>query len=110
MPRGKTYKIDYEKIEIPSDKDYENYDTNERRAYLLQEIKERGTSQLIGRTQMAKKFGTSASNVTQDILEAIAQSLAINKGEEIIEKDYIDLQLADKIRFYLKVREDEEKK
>ena len=110
MPKGKTYKVDYEKIEIPSDKDYQDFDVNERRAYLLERIKEKGTSQLVGRTDNANRFNTSPSVITQDILEGIAQSLAINKGEEIIEENYIDLQLKDRIRFYLKVRRDEEKK
>lgn len=110
MPKRKIYVPDYDRMEVPSDKPLEDFDTHERRAYLLEKIKEKGSSQLIGRTKMAKKFGTSPSNVTQDILESIARSLAVNEGEDIIEKDYVDLQLKDKILFYLEMRKDEEKK
>lgn len=52
----------------PSEKDYEEWNVNERRAYLLDKIQnDYGLPDSVPRVEMGKKFGVSHAQIYQDI-------------------------------------------
>lgn len=57
----------YHKVPLNENKAYEDYNANERRAYLLREIKEVGLPSSINKSSMGDKFGVSHVQIHHDI-------------------------------------------
>jgi len=76
-------KINYHEIDIPNPdkKPKEKWDTEERRAYILDLIVEKGHPKFINQTKIAQEFGVSQPAIHDDI-DAIADSVNDYLGEK----------------------------
>lgn len=59
--------INYRTVEIPKDKETNNYSYVERRADLLKIIERRGHPQAINQSRIKKKYGVSQSQISHDL-------------------------------------------
>lgn len=78
-------KINYEQIETPDNSNYEDWSYAQRRAYLLQKIKNAGHPRLINQREIAKQFGVDPSQINYDI-NAIADSVNEYLGKDAVFK------------------------
>lgn len=58
---------DYKNVVLPDHKDYEEWNANERRAYILKEIEKRGIPKNLPKQDIAHQFGVVPSRITQDL-------------------------------------------
>ena len=84
MTQGTDKYPDYFYVNVPENKPFEEFDTSERRAYLLKKAIEKGTPRAINQTKMAKKFDKTQQQISQDINGALVKS--INQHLEDSEK------------------------
>ena len=73
--------IDYASTEIPDEDEEppEQWHYTERRAWLLREIRRRGTPSAVSRVDAADRFGVTHGQISQDIT-ALAESAAEHRG------------------------------
>ena len=64
--------IDYRNVDIPTDKDSEEYTYAERRAEILTLIEQSGHPGLLSRSQLANRYGCSHSTISNDINNVLA--------------------------------------
>jgi len=67
----------YYEIPVPDGDDFEEWSYNERRAYILEKIIEKGDPNLVSRTKMGEKFGVSQQQISKDI-HRISKSILDN--------------------------------
>ena len=76
---GSSNQPDYEAIEIPS-KPPTEYHYTERRAELLQQIKDLGHPALLNQTEQAERYGVSQQQISKD-LDRLAEHILADLGE-----------------------------
>lgn len=59
--------IDYESIDIPEDKAPSEYSYTERRAEILERIKEAGHPKAVNQSELADRYGCSDPNIHKDM-------------------------------------------
>lgn len=62
-----TGSIDYEAVEIPEDKEPVDYSYAERRADVLERIKEAGHPKAVNQSDLADRYGCSQQNISKDM-------------------------------------------
>ena len=67
--------IDYAAVNLPTSKDFENWGHPERRAYLLQEIREVGHPGALNQSALARQFDVDPSTIHHD-LDVLADAIA----------------------------------
>lgn len=59
--------IDYRSIDLPDEEPYEEWTYGQRRAFLLEEVKEVGHPRLLHNSELADQFGVNPSTITRDL-------------------------------------------
>lgn len=77
-PKGS---IDYSNIEIPRDKPPTDWTYAERRAEILKLILEAGHPGLVSRTELAKRYGVTPTQITMDINQ-ITEGIREHMGKD----------------------------
>ncbi|WP_423744755.1 hypothetical protein V5735_01550 (plasmid) [Haladaptatus sp. SPP-AMP-3] len=66
--------IDYESVEIPTDKSPEEYHYSQRRADILRQVNDVGHPRLLNQRELADRYDTSPPNIHND-LQVLAEYL-----------------------------------
>lgn len=75
-----TREIDYESVEIPDEKAPSEYSYAERRAEILERIKEAGHPRLVNQAEIADEFGCTRQNIHKD-MNALAEFVDETLGD-----------------------------
>ena len=75
MTRGSKEYPDYLYISTPDEKSLEEYDTDERRAWIMDRIVEKGSPSAVNQHTIADKFGVSQQTICKDINNALPKSV-----------------------------------
>lgn len=59
--------IDYEAVDVPEDKEAADYSYAERRAEILDRIKDAGHPRRINQTELADRYGCTQQNISKDM-------------------------------------------
>ena len=85
MAEGTDKYPDYFYIDVPDEKPLDEFETHERRAWLLERAIEKGTPRAINQQQVAKKFDVCQQQISQDINNALIKSINqhLESGEKL---------------------------
>lgn len=79
--------IDYRSVEVPEQKDPENYTYAERRAEILDLIEKRGSPRLVNGSRLADRYGCTRQMIHKD-LNRLAEWASETQGDrEVLEGD-----------------------
>ncbi|MFP3871326.1 MAG: HTH domain-containing protein [Candidatus Aenigmatarchaeota archaeon] len=73
--------VNYYEVSYPENKEKPEFDTEERRAYILDLILERGHPKLINQSELARQFDVSQTTIWKD-LKYISDSVQEHMGEK----------------------------
>lgn len=73
--------IDYRCVEVPNDKDPENFTYAERRAAILRRIEEEGQPWTLNKSALGRKYGVSHTTISNDV-EVLADHIGESLGEQ----------------------------
>lgn len=80
MPEGTEKYPDYLYLDVP-DKPLEEFDCDERRAWLIERIIEKGGPSMVNQHVVAEKFGVSQQQISIDINKALPKSINQHLGD-----------------------------
>jgi len=76
---------DYRSVDIPTEKDPEDYTYAERRAEILDLIEQHGSPRMVNGARLAKRYGCTRQNIHND-LEKLAEWASETQGDrEVLE-------------------------